>query len=78
MISEWLLIARGGAVLRANYQCGTNVLLSFLYFDNNLGRDNVSATFIQVKNDKRFSSTPCLFLFDAMNPYFLAFFDVDE
>ena len=74
----WLLIARGAAVLCADYQCGVDVLLPFLYFDNKLGRDNVSAIFIQVKNDKRFSKTPYLFLFDAMNPYLLEFFDMDE
>jgi hypothetical protein len=74
----WRLIARGAAVLCANYQWGVDILLPFLYFDNKVGRDNVSAIFIQVKNDKRFSSRPCLFLFDAMNPYFLGFFDVDE
>ena len=73
----WLLIARGAAVLFADGQCGVDVLLPFLYFDNKLRRDNVSAIFIQVKNDKRFSSTPRL-LFDAMDPYFLGFFDMDE
>jgi hypothetical protein len=74
----WLLIARGTAVLCANNQGGIDMLLPFLYFDNKLGRDNVSGIFIQVKNDRNFSSTPNLFLFDAMNPYFLCFFDMDE
>jgi hypothetical protein len=74
----WLLIARGAAVLCADNQGGIDVLLPFLYLDNKLGRDNVSGIFIQVKNYKNFSSTPNLFLFDAMNPYFLGFFDMDE
>lgn len=74
----WLLMARGAAVLCADNQGGIDVLLPFLYFDNKLQQDNVSKIFIQVKNDKSFSSTPNLFLFDAMNPYFLGFFDMDE
>ncbi|KIL63609.1 hypothetical protein M378DRAFT_164281 [Amanita muscaria Koide BX008] len=74
----WRLIARGAAVLCADNQGGIDVLLPFLYLDNKLGRDNVSGIFIQVKNDQIFSSTPNLFLFDAMDPYILGFFDVDE
>jgi hypothetical protein len=74
----WLLIARGAAVLCADNQGGIDVLLPFLYLDNKLQQDNVSGIFIQVKNDKSFSSTPNLFLFDAMNPYFLGFFNMDE
>ena len=74
----WPLIARGAAVLCANNQGGVDVILPFLYSDGKLGRDNVSAIFIQVKNDKRFSSTPNQFLFNAINPYFLGFFDIDE
>ena len=74
----WRLIARGAAVLCADNQGGIDVLLPFLYRHNKLGRDNVSGIFIQVKNDKNFSSTPNLFVFDAMNPYFLGFFDTDE
>ncbi|KIL63641.1 hypothetical protein M378DRAFT_57978, partial [Amanita muscaria Koide BX008] len=74
----WRLIARGAAVLCADNQGSINVLLPFLYLDDKLGRDNVSGIFIQVKNDRKFSSTPNLFLFDAMNPYFLGFFDMDE
>ncbi|KAM6501250.1 hypothetical protein JOM56_004264, partial [Amanita muscaria] len=74
----WRLIARGAAVLCADNQGGIDVLLPFLYLDDKLGRDNVSGIFIQVKNDGTFSSTPNLFLFDAMNPYFLGFFDMDE
>jgi hypothetical protein len=74
----WGLIARGAAVLCATNQAGTDVILPFLYFDAKLQRDNVSAILIQVKNDKRYSTTPNIFLFDAMNPYFLRFFDMDE
>ncbi|KAM6495554.1 hypothetical protein JOM56_008260 [Amanita muscaria] len=74
----WRLIARGAAVLCVDNQGAMDVLLPFLYLDNKLGRDNVSGIFIQVKSDQRFSSIPNLFLFDAMNPYFLGFFDMDE
>ncbi|KIL63636.1 hypothetical protein M378DRAFT_662372 [Amanita muscaria Koide BX008] len=72
------LIARGAAVLWADNQGAIDVLLPFLYLDNKLGRDNVSGIFIQVKNDEKSSSTPDLSLFDAMNPYLLGFFDMDE
>ncbi|KIL68319.1 hypothetical protein M378DRAFT_158863 [Amanita muscaria Koide BX008] len=74
----WRLIARGAAVLCVDNQGAIDVLLPFLYLDNKLGRDNVSGIFIEVKSDQRFSSIPNLFLFDAMNPYFLGFFDMDE
>jgi hypothetical protein len=66
------------AVLCANNQGSIDMLLLFLYFDNKLGQDNISGIFIQVKNDRNFSSTPNLFLFDTMNPYFLGFFDMDK
>jgi hypothetical protein len=52
-----LLIARGAAVLCTNHQAGIDVLLPLLYFDNNLQQDNISGIFIQVKNDRSFSST---------------------
>jgi hypothetical protein len=66
----WQLITRGAAVLCVDYRGGVDVILSFLYSDSKLGRDNYSAIFIQVKNDKRFSKNPFFFLFDAKNPYF--------
>jgi hypothetical protein len=74
----WRLIARGAAVLCATNQVGVDVIVPFLYGDGNLHRQNVSAIFIQVKNDKRYSSSPNRFLFDAMDPYFLQFFDKGE
>jgi hypothetical protein len=74
----WALIARGAAILCANNQSGMDVITPFVYWDAKLQRDNVSAIFFQVKNDKRYSTTPNIFLFDAMNPYFLRFFDMDE
>lgn len=74
----WRLIARGAAVLCANGQGGVDIVIPFMYVDGQLGRQNISAVFIQVKNDTKFNAQPNLFLFDMMNPFFLRFFDMDE
>jgi hypothetical protein len=71
----WMLIARGAAILCANHQVGMDVLVPFSYYDAVLGRMNVSAILIQVKNDRRFSTTPIRWLFDGMNPFFVGLFD---
>src|SRR6266576_4377445 len=71
----WMLIARGAAILCANNQIGIDVLVPFSYHDTKLGRKNVSAILIQVKNDRRFSTTPIRWLFDGMNPFFIGLFD---
>jgi hypothetical protein len=74
----WRFITRGAAVLCATNQVGVDVIVPFLYSGGILGRQNISAILIQVKNDKRYSSSPNRFLFDAMNPYFLRLFDKGE
>ena len=73
----WKLIARGAAILCANNQVGMDVLVPFSYNDTKLGRMNVSAILIQVKNDRRFSTTPIRWLFDGMDPFFVGLFDDD-
>ena len=74
----WALKARGAAVLCANNQWGIDVMLPFVYEDATLRRDNISVILIQVKNSGSYSNAPNLFLFDAMNPYFLQIFDMTE
>ncbi|KAF8806794.1 hypothetical protein BYT27DRAFT_7233606 [Phlegmacium glaucopus] len=74
----WRLIARGAAVLCANGQRGVDIVVPFMYCAGKLSRINVSAIFIQVKNDAAFTTKPNVILFDLMNPYFLRFFDMDE
>ena len=75
MNRKYLLIARGAAVLCANNQAGIDIEVPFTYYDAKLGRKNVSAILIQVKNDRRFSTTPIRWLFDGMNPFFVGLFD---
>jgi hypothetical protein len=64
----WRLIARGAAAQCADYQYGVDIIVPFLYWDSILRRENVSAFFIQGKNDEKFQETPRLHLFDRMNP----------
>ncbi|KAF8346723.1 hypothetical protein F5887DRAFT_1073392 [Amanita rubescens] len=71
----WMLIARGAAVLCANNQADIDIVVPFTYSDAKLGRKNVSAILIQVKNDRKFSTTPIRWLFDGMNPFFVGLFD---
>ena len=74
----WHLIARGAAGLCADFQFGIDIVIPFLFWDRCLRRINVSAIFIQCKNDATFQSTPCGYLYDMMNPYHLQFFNEDE
>ncbi|KAF8815386.1 hypothetical protein BYT27DRAFT_7333931 [Phlegmacium glaucopus] len=76
--SLWKLIARGAAVLCANGQRGVDIVIPFMYCAKKLSKTNVSAIFIQVKNDATFTTKPNVILFDLMNPYFLRFFDIEE
>lgn len=71
----WMFIARGAAILCASDQVGIAILVPFTDYKDKLGRKNVSAILIQVKNDRRFSTTPRRWLFDGMNPYFVGVFD---
>ena len=74
----WGLIARGAAGICADFQYGVDVVIPFLYWDNVLRRENVSALFVQSKNDETFQCKPHHDLFDMMNPYHCGFFDVNE
>jgi hypothetical protein len=76
----WGLIARGTAAQCADYQDGVDIIVPFLYQDNILRRENVSAFLIQCKNDENYQSKPQLNLFDMMNPCenHLGFFDRNE
>ena len=74
----WKLIVRGAAVLCADYQVGIDVVVPFAYHDAKLGRRNVSAIVIQVKNDRSYSITPIRWLFDAMDPFFVGVVDPSE
>jgi hypothetical protein len=57
-----------------------DIIVPFLSWDSILRWENVSAFFIQGKNDKKFQETPRLRLFDRMNPCenSLGFFDPKE
>jgi hypothetical protein len=57
-----------------------DIIVPFLYWDSILRRENVSAFFIQGKNNEKFQETPRLHLFDRMNPCenSLGFFDPKE
>jgi len=74
----WRLIARGAAGLCADFQFGIDIVIPFLFRDRRLCRVNVSALFIQCKNDGSFQSIPRQYLFDMMNPYDIQFFDEKE
>jgi hypothetical protein len=71
----WVLIARGAAGICANHQVGIDIVIPFLYWDNLLRRQNVSAIFIQCKNNGTFQAIPREYLLDMMNPYHIRFFD---
>jgi hypothetical protein len=74
----WRLIARGAAGLCADYQSGVDIVIPFLFWNDRLCRKDVSALFIQCKNDGTFQITPRQYLFDMMNPYHIQFFDEKE
>jgi len=58
--SLWRLIAQGAAVMCANGQGGVDLVIPFVYHTEKLGRNNVSAIFIQVKNNAKFGTIFCL------------------
>jgi hypothetical protein len=74
----WRLIARGAAGICADMQCGIDIIIPFLYRDNILKKENISAFIIQSKNNERFKAKPHTFLFDMMCPYHIQFFDDKE
>src|ERR1700760_3661587 len=58
-------------------QYGVDIIVPFLYWDNILRRENVSAFLIQ---NEEYWAAPCIGLFDRMNPCdnSLGIFDLDE
>jgi hypothetical protein len=70
----WRLILRGAVVACANNQRGTDFVLPFLLDGTSITPENVSAIIIQVKNDGTYTKKPKLYLFDAMNPFWLGIF----
>lgn len=71
-------MARGAAVLCPDGFGGADIIIPFLFFSKSLNHLDLSAIFMQVKADRAFGEHPNLFLFDAMNPYFLGFFDAED
>jgi hypothetical protein len=61
----WVLIARGAAGICTHYQIGIDIIIPFLFWDNHLRRENVSAIFIQCKNNKTFQGVPRQYLLFA-------------
>jgi len=72
------LIARGAAGLCADFQYGIDIVIPFLCWDSLLQQENVSAFFLQIKNNQDFQANPCEWVFDLMNPYHIQFFDKSE
>lgn len=59
-------------------QEGINLIVPFLISDAKVGRNSISAIFIQVKNNVSFNETPRSTLFEQMDPFKLGFFDPGE
>ncbi|KIL64400.1 hypothetical protein M378DRAFT_163135 [Amanita muscaria Koide BX008] len=74
----WRLAIRGCVALCADGQHGINIIAPLVFGIETLCRSNISALFVQVKNDKSFRAQPNAILFDLMNPYLVRFFDMDE
>ena len=74
----WRLIAHGAAEICADFQYSIDLIIPFSYRDNKLQKNNVSAFFIQSKNDKAYQTTPQNYLFNMMDPYKIQFFDKDD
>jgi hypothetical protein len=74
----WRFVLRGAAILCANNQAGCDIVIPFVYRAGKLGKMNISAIIVQVKNDRRYSTKPKVSLFDDMNPFELNIFDVED
>ena len=74
----WHLIACGATGICADYQYSIDIIVPFLYWDQILKRENVSAFLYQGKNNAKFKADPVKYLFDMMNSYQTQFFDQDE
>lgn len=74
----WRLAIRGCVALCANCQGGIDIIAPLVFGTGTLCRSNISALFVQVKNDRSFKAQPNTILFDLMNPYLVRFFDMGE
>ena len=54
----WRLIVRGAAGICVDCQDGIDIIIPFLYRDDTLQSNDVSALFIQSKNDPSFRDKP--------------------
>jgi len=70
----WRLILRGAGIICADNQRGTDLVLPILLKGKVIERTKVSVIIIQVKNDGTYTIRPKLYLFDAMNPFWLRIF----
>lgn len=64
----WKYIVRGCAIVCADNQYGTDIILPVVYRNTALGTTNTSAIFAQIRNRKNYS-TPTSRPFDAMDPW---------
>ncbi|KAF9011520.1 hypothetical protein BDZ89DRAFT_1167478 [Hymenopellis radicata] len=69
----WRLVGRGAAVICPNNQRSIDLLIPVLIGDV-LAKENVTAIFIQIKNDKSYTEKPTRWLFDAMDPFCVGLF----
>ncbi|KAF8892397.1 hypothetical protein CPB85DRAFT_245436 [Mucidula mucida] len=69
----WRLISRGAAVICATNELAIDLVVPVVIGDV-LAKENVTAIFIQVKNDKRYTEKSTGWLFDAMDPFRIGLF----
>jgi len=65
------LMARGAAVLCASGQLAVDGIIPFLLKGDEIRADNIGVIMFQVTNDEKYSNSPQLHLFHAMDPYSL-------
>jgi len=75
MSNTLCLMLRGAAVLCANGQRAVDGIIPFLFKGDEIRLDNIGVIMFQVKNDVRYSSSPWLDLFHAMDPCSLGILD---
>ncbi len=69
----WRLVGRGAAVICATNHRAIDFLIPILIGDV-LAKENVTAIFIQIQNDKTYAEQPARWLFDAMDPFRVGLF----
>ena len=62
------LMARGAAVLCASGRPAVDGIIPFVFEGNEIRSDNIGVIMFQVTNDAKYSNSPQLNLFDAMDP----------